>query len=70
MSKNNPTKKQIDTKIQVTLENAPARKRAEEKTFYRLSQQITKPNYKLTLLASEFVFHKFCYLDYLLLLLL
>ena len=70
LSKNNPTKKQIDAEIQVTLKNAPPRKRTEEKMFYRLLQQITKPNYRLTLLASACVFHKFCCLDYLLFLLL
>ena len=32
---------------------------------YRLSQQITKPNYKSTLLAFECVFHKFCCFNYL-----
>ena len=57
-------KKQIDAKIQVTLKHAPARIRAEDE------MQITKPNYKLTLLAPECVFHKFCYLDYFPLLLL
>ena len=70
MSKNNPVKKQIDVEIQVTLKNAPARKRRYEKMFYRLSQQITRPNYKLTLIALECVFHEFCCLDYLLFLLL
>ena len=69
LPKNNRTKKQIDAEIQVTLKRAPARKRTEDKMFCRLSQQITKLNYKLTLLASECLFHKFCYLNYLLVLL-
>ena len=47
LSKNNINKKQIDAEIHVTLKHAPARERAEE-LFYRLWQQITKPNYKLT----------------------
>ena len=70
VKENNPTEKQIDAEIQATLKHAPARKRAEEKMFYSLSQQIIKPNYVLILLVSECVFHKFCYLDYLLVLLL
>ena len=69
LTKDNPTKKQINGKIQATLKHAHVRKRTEEEMFYRLSQQITKPKYKLTLLAFECVFHKFCYLDYLLVLL-
>ena len=68
--KNKPTKKRIDAEIQVTLKQAPARNRREEKMSYRLSYQITKPNCKLTLLGFECVFHKVYYLDYLLLLLL
>ena len=70
LSKNNPTKKQIDAEIQMTLKNTPVQKGTEEKMLYRLSPQITKPSYKLTILTSECVFHKFCYLDYHLLLLL
>ena len=70
LPKNNQTKKQIDAEIQVTLKRAPARKRTEDKMFCWLSQQITKPNYKLTLLVSECLFHKFFYLHYLLILLL
>ena len=65
MLRNNPTKKQIDAEIQVTLKNAPAQKRTEEKMFYRLLQQIIKPNCKLTLIASENVFSiNFCCFDY------
>ena len=65
LSRNNPTKKQIDAEIQVTLKNAPAQKRTEEKMFYRLLQQIIKPNCKLTLIASENVFSiNFCCFDY------
>ena len=67
--KNKPTKKQINAKIQVTLTHASARKRTEEKILCRSSQQITKLNYKLTLLASDCAFHKVCNLNYLLLLL-
>ena len=52
---NKPPKKQINAEIQVTLKKEPARKRAEVKMFYTLSQQITKPNYKLILLTSESV---------------
>ena len=52
---NKPPKKQINAEIQVALKKGPAQKRAEEKMFYTLSQQITKPNCKLTLLKSESV---------------
>ena len=53
--KNKPTKKQLDAEVQVTLKQVPARKRTGEKMFYTLSEQITKPNYKLTILAIGFV---------------
>ena len=69
MSKNNPTKNQMDAKIQVTLKLAPAQKLTEKKMLSRLSKQITKKNYKLQLLSSERVFRNFYHLDYLLLLL-
>ena len=64
--KNEPTKKRIDAEIQVTLKQAPARNRTEEKMSYRLSYQITKPNCKLTLLGFECVtiWITFCYCYY------
>ena len=46
-------------------DKAPARKPTEDKMFYTLSQQITKPIGKLTLLASEWVFQTFYCLNYL-----
>ena len=65
LSRNNPTKKLIDAEIQVTLKNAPTQKRTDEKMFYRLLQQIIKPNCKLILIASENVFSiNFCCFDY------
>ena len=67
LSKNNPTKNQVDAESQAILKHAPGRKRTEEKMFYWLSQQVTKPNCKLKILASKCVSHTFCYLDCLLL---
>ena len=42
LTKNNPTKKQIDAEIQATLKHAPVRKRTEEKTTtnYKTKVQI------------------------------
>ena len=39
LSKNNPIKKQIDAKIQVTLKNAPAGKREEKMLFHKTNLQ-------------------------------
>ena len=61
--KDKPTKKANRYQNSSDMKQAPARKRTDEKMFYTLSQQITEPSYKLTLLASECVFHKFYYLD-------
>ena len=63
MFKNNTTEKQIDAKIQVTLKHVPARNITVEKVWWNLSQQITKKNYKLQLLASEYLSCTFCHLD-------
>ena len=51
----NPTKKQIDAEIQVTLKHAPARKLTEGK-MQSLSLQTAKIdfNYKLQLLAFQY----------------
>lgn len=47
MSKNNPTKNQINVKIQVPLKHSPAWKLTEEKMLWRLSDPITSTNYNL-----------------------
>ena len=64
MAKNNPTEKQLDAEIQAALKHVPAWKFTEEKTW-SLSLPIAKIdlNYKLQLLASEYVFIWiiFCY---------
>ena len=64
MAKNNPTEKQLDAENQAALKHVPARKFTEEKTW-SLLLPIAKIdlNYKLQLLASEYVFIWiiFCY---------
>ena len=51
----------------MTLKHAWSLKLTKKKTLYRLSQQFTKTNYKLQLLAFECVSVVFAILDYLLL---
>ena len=54
MAKNNPTGKQIDVEIQVTLKHSRAWKLAEECKVYRCKIAETDLNYKLQLRASEY----------------
>ena len=54
MAKNNPTKKQIDVEIQVTLKHSRAWKLTEECKIYRYKIALIDLNYKLQLLAPEY----------------